>query len=495
MLKDRFRSSLRIQFLTVISGILVVALSLMGAMIIYNENSLLQKSLQNKGQSLGGYIAKLSGDPLLLKDNLKLDDIVNEVNKDDEVAYAVIKDKTDRIVTTSFASFNYQLKELKAVTAKLPADMEISQTLAAVRHADIAIELTIPVMLETETLGKVMIGMSKHKINKDLIRTTIFIFSLIISIIAFLGWALFGATKRILLNPIADLIQVSRQVAAGNLAQTVVIRSNDELGELAKATNKMIDNLKNLIAGIRENAVRTAASAERIAASSLQVKGGAKTTAKATEETLVSMEQMRSSIQSVAGNADALSANVQQTAASITEMMKSVENAAKNMETLSSAVSDTSSTVEEMTMNTEEIARNMDVLTSNVVETSSTIEEMTSSIDSVATNTEELSNVVTNTAHSIEELTKSVENVGKHIREAGTLSQSSVEEAKTGGAALSEAFKGMRDISETMNGIATLVKNLGTSSEEIGNIVEVIDKIADQTNLLALNAAIEAARA
>ncbi|WP_433383889.1 methyl-accepting chemotaxis protein [Actinoplanes sp. CA-142083] len=39
------------------------------------------------------------------------------------------------------------------------------------------------------------------------------------------------------------------------------------------------------------------------------------------------------------------------------------------------------------------------------------------------------------------------------------------------------------------------VAKLGTSSEEIGNVVKVITQIAEQTNLLALNATIEAARA
>ncbi len=39
------------------------------------------------------------------------------------------------------------------------------------------------------------------------------------------------------------------------------------------------------------------------------------------------------------------------------------------------------------------------------------------------------------------------------------------------------------------------VQKLGTSSQEIGDVIKVITSIAEQTNLLALNATIEAARA
>jgi methyl-accepting chemotaxis protein len=40
-----------------------------------------------------------------------------------------------------------------------------------------------------------------------------------------------------------------------------------------------------------------------------------------------------------------------------------------------------------------------------------------------------------------------------------------------------------------------VVTKLGSSSEEIGHVIKLINSIAEQTNLLALNATIEAARA
>ncbi|MEJ2615519.1 MAG: methyl-accepting chemotaxis protein [Ignavibacteriaceae bacterium] len=56
-------------------------------------------------------------------------------------------------------------------------------------------------------------------------------------------------------------------------------------------------------------------------------------------------------------------------------------------------------------------------------------------------------------------------------------------------------IQGMVRIADVVSQAADTVKQLGKSSNQIGEIIQVIDDIADQTNLLALNAAIEAARA
>jgi twitching motility protein PilJ len=53
----------------------------------------------------------------------------------------------------------------------------------------------------------------------------------------------------------------------------------------------------------------------------------------------------------------------------------------------------------------------------------------------------------------------------------------------------------MDAIREQIQETAKRIKRLGESSQEIGEIVELIDDIADQTNILALNAAMQAAMA
>jgi methyl-accepting chemotaxis protein len=69
-----------------------------------------------------------------------------------------------------------------------------------------------------------------------------------------------------------------------------------------------------------------------------------------------------------------------------------------------------------------------------------------------------------------------------------------VKSAKEGGHVVEETIHGMNRIAEVVRKSADTVQALGKSSDQIGEIVQVIDDIADQTNLLALNAAIEAAQ-
>jgi twitching motility protein PilJ len=67
--------------------------------------------------------------------------------------------------------------------------------------------------------------------------------------------------------------------------------------------------------------------------------------------------------------------------------------------------------------------------------------------------------------------------------------------AHKGGDAVRRTIEGMNAIRETIQETSKRIKRLGESSQEIGNIVELINDIAEQTNILALNASIQASMA
>lgn len=67
--------------------------------------------------------------------------------------------------------------------------------------------------------------------------------------------------------------------------------------------------------------------------------------------------------------------------------------------------------------------------------------------------------------------------------------------AADGGRVVREVNRHSQDTTQAVLESAEIVRNLGSRSQEIGAVVEVIESIADETNLLALNAAIIAAQA
>lgn len=134
--------------------------------------------------------------------------------------------------------------------------------------------------------------------------------------------------------------------------------------------------------------------------------------------------------------------------------------------------------------------------TVSAVETiTATIHEMSANIQNVAVSSQSQASSTTQTLASIESMLGSVQTVAKAAEELVAIAKRANESVSEGREAMSLAANGMAEILEVSGVSARFVEDLGTTAEDIGKIVGVIDDIAEQTNLLALNAAIEAARA
>lgn len=98
-------------------------------------------------------------------------------------------------------------------------------------------------------------------------------------------------------------------------------------------------------------------------------------------------------------------------------------------------------------------------------------------------------------SESIGQVTSAIEEVSNNAERCSDVAHHSVDVAHKGGEAVRRTIEGMNTIRETIQDTSKRIKRLGESSQEIGNIVALIEEIAEQTNILALNASIEASRA
>ena len=127
--------------------------------------------------------------------------------------------------------------------------------------------------------------------------------------------------------------------------------------------------------------------------------------------------------------------------------------------------------------------------------TASASNQISSSSEEMAAGAQEQSSQAAEVATAVEQMTSTIIETSKNAENATHTAKKSGEIAKEGGKVVNQTVQGMIRIAEVVKQSADTVQALGKSSDQIGEIIQVIDDIADQTNLLALNAAIEAARA
>lgn len=102
---------------------------------------------------------------------------------------------------------------------------------------------------------------------------------------------------------------------------------------------------------------------------------------------------------------------------------------------------------------------------------------------------------ISQTSEAVEALAIFIQNVAQNAMSSVAVAQEALESATSGQQSVRQTIDGMMLIRENVQETSKKIKRLGERSNEIGEIVRIIEDIADQTNLLALNAAIQSAMA
>jgi methyl-accepting chemotaxis protein len=162
---------------------------------------------------------------------------------------------------------------------------------------------------------------------------------------------------------------------------------------------------------------------------------------------------------------------------------------------LAAASTQSSQATEQIATTIQQVARGTTQQSEAVNKTASSVEQMGRAIDGVAKGAQEQAAATSKAFNLTNQLSDAIAQVSGNIKEMVNGSTGATDAARRGYETVNQTLSGMQSIKTAVDLSAQKVQEMGSRSDQIGDIVTTIEDIASQTNLLALNAAIEAARA
>lgn len=125
----------------------------------------------------------------------------------------------------------------------MPRDSDAQEIIATIKRHEPVTELSVPVLIDTNTVGTVTIGLSEFSIEQQIAKAVLSVvaFNLLVAII--FGIVLFLVSKRIILTPLSALADASARLAKGDLSTQVEVVSTGEVRVLVESFNRMAADL------------------------------------------------------------------------------------------------------------------------------------------------------------------------------------------------------------------------------------------------------------
>lgn len=232
------RSRLRTKFIIGFSGLILLFCLLLLLLITAQLRNAMKHELRKRGVSIARHLAEASITPILTENLVALQGILTDYTKNEnDIRYIYLVNNRREVLAHSFGTIFPG--DLLKTDGPLPSDQTVMVTTVDTGEALIK---DVAVAVQAGALGRVHVGMSLQVVN-DSLRELLLQLLPFAALLLGLGSLTAFAVAASITSPLAELADASNRFAQGQRDVQVALRSQDEIGELATAFNRMTHEL------------------------------------------------------------------------------------------------------------------------------------------------------------------------------------------------------------------------------------------------------------
>jgi methyl-accepting chemotaxis protein len=449
-----------------------------------------------------------------------------EILKTEALAKGAIEHATTQEVREEFEKVLHALEKIEGEHADYEKHVEHVAELIEAGEITEAIEAAEKIEIEEEELDQELeaLLLEIEKFTSESMKTAeeheafgLILMMVISAVGAVIGFGIaFMVVRTSVVRPLTEMVKVIDGLAEGDTSATITIRSNDEIGQVAKAAQNLqeklieADGLRAAQAAEQEAKVKRAEEIEQIiggfdrsAASALESVASAATEMQSTSESMsAAAEETNQQSAAVASASEQTTANVQTVAtateemsATVAEIGRQVEQSAQIAQRAVAEAEKTNETVRGLAEAAEKIGTVVELITgiaeqTNLLALNATIEaaragdagkgfavvasEVKSLANQTAKATEEISQQINEIQGVAGEAVEAIGGIGKTITEVNEIAAtiaSAVEEQNTATQEIArnvqEAAKGTQEVSNNIGGVSQGAEETGKAANQV----------------------------
>ena len=269
------------------------------------------------------------------------------------------------------------------------------------------------------------------------------------------------------IHAIQHIVRVIHVASDGDLRETAIIMTQDELGMLAQKLNQMIMQLRALSKQVQTSAISVGATSDAI---------------------LAEIEALTRSIEQQ-------SISVDNTTDSVTRINSFIAIIGENTSDLSAAAQQILFAIHQTRASRQEVTTSIGHLAQNLQTMLASAEQMNASAKDISEHVGDLEGVARQTSTAMQRIDQSLKDVSNNAAQSQQLANDTREAARRGQESVNVSIQGMVDLKTAVSNTAQIIQEVNSWGEQVSSILDIVDEVTEQTSLLALNASIISAQA